>query len=735
MSTPQDRRTFLTTSSLALGALVVGIPASLRAGRDARRAGATETPDAAAGFAPNEYVRIDTTGAVTIVVARSEMGQGVRTALPMILADELGADWARITIEQAIPSTVFADLSTGGSMSVGSQWLPLRTAGAAARDMLIAVAATRLGVPADTLHTAASEVRHRESGKAIAFGELVTAAAALPVPTNPALKDNDAFQFIGKPVKRVDGSAIVRGTATYGLDVRVPGMRFAVMAMPPVPGGIAASFNAAAARAVSGVRDVITLPTGIAVVADSTWAAIKGRRALAVQWTHGANVRFTSAAHRAELRATVRKPGAITARSVGDAPAVLDAAPTAAVKRVSATYEFPFQAHATMEPQNCTAWVRDGACELWVGTQEPNGVQRQIAEALALPLAKITVHVPLLGGGFGRRITNEYATDAALLSQRVNAPVQLVWTREDDFAHDWYQPMSVSRCEAVLGANRLPAAWRQRVAAAAVTASFGPQVAMEAEMLGARDMPYAIPNVRAEYSHVPVPMKTGWWRAIQFVPNVFARESFVDELARAAGVDPLEYRLQMLTEESLADMHAASTTGPRFAVDRLRAVLQMAGTMSGWHVPLPKGRGRGIACLSYDDRSYVAQVAEVEIVGGALKVTKLFTAIDVGQMINPLGLVGQVESGIAWALTAVLHGEMPFTGGRAARTSFGEYRVTSLTEMPVMETYVMPAHFPPSGAGEPPVPAVAPAIANAVFAATGRRIRSLPILRTALVGA
>ncbi len=736
-----NRRDFLKVGSAAVGALIIGIPSAMAAPlrRLDENGVASDAPidarhNADDILAPNEFLRIDTNGAVTITVARSEMGQGVRTALPMILADELGADWNRITLVQASPSATFKSLSTGGSMSVSDMYQPLRRAGAAAREMLVTAAATQLSVPTSELRTKNGMVLHSASNRSLTFASLVGAASKLPVPQNPLFKEPDEYNFIGKAQRRFDGPDIVTGKARYGLDVRVPNMTFAAIAMPPVQGGKVASFNRAAATAVNGVRAVVELPRGIAVVADNTWAAFKGRSALAVTWSDGEHAAFDGIQFRAKLRATTEKPGTITARSSGDADKTL----ASATKHMSATYESPFQAHATMEPQNCTAHVTANGCELWLGTQEPGDVQQTIAKTLGLKPEQVTVNVTLLGGGFGRRIVNEYASDAALLSKQTGKPVQLVWTRPDDFAHDMYQPMFVAKLDAALDAKGKPVAWRHRIASPAVTADFG-GVAMEAETLGARDFPYAAPNIRVEYTHVAAPMTMGWWRAIQFVPNIFARESFIDELAAASKTDPLEYRLQLLNEQSQADFATAplrpgQTTREHVDIDRLREVLLLAAKKAGWNVPLAKGHGRGIACLSYDDRSYVAQVADVEVTKtGQLRVNKITTALDVGLVINPLGIVAQVESGIVWALTAALYGDMRFEKGRAARTSFGQYRVAGMRDMPVMETHLVAGRFSPSGAGEPPVPAVAPAIANAIFAATGKRVRSLPISAASLL--
>ena len=730
-----SRREFLKVGGAAVGALVIGIPSAmaaplrrLDASHSASSTAARDEIGAANSGTFNQYLRIDTNGVVTITVPRSEMGQGVRTALPMILADELGADWRRVVVAQASPSKVFTGLGTGGSQSVSDTYQPLRRAGAAAREMLVAAAALQLSVPTNELRTQNGEVVHARSGKRLAFGALVAAASALPVPQDPGFKPASEYAIVGKPTLRIDGPSIVHGKAVYGLDVRIPGMRFAAMAIPPVAGATAGSYNTAAALAVSGVREVVPLARGVAVVADNSWAAFKGRSALAISWKGGTQPNFNSAEFRVGLRATTQQPGKIVARTAGDVEAALQNA----TRRIDAIYETPFQAHATMEPQNCTAYVTTDRCELWLGTQEPNDTQKAVATALGLTPEQVQVNVTLLGGGFGRRIVTEYAADAALLSRQVKAPVQLVWSRPDDFANDMYQPMFAAQLSAALDAKGQPLAWRHRIASPAVTASFG-QVAMEAETLGARDVPYAVPNIRVEYTHMATPMPMGWWRAIQFVPNIFAREAFLDELAAAAKIDPLAYRLQLLNAQSQADFANAplppgQTTHEHVDVERLRAVLTLAAEKSGWHAPLPKGRGRGIACLSYDDRSYVAQVAEVEVSKtGQLRVHKITTALDVGLVINPLGITGQVESGITWALTAALYGDMRFADGRASRTSFAQYLVAHMTDMPTINTHLVSSTRAPSGAGEPPVPAVAPAIVNAIFAATAKRVRSLPI--------
>jgi isoquinoline 1-oxidoreductase beta subunit len=719
-----SRREFLAWAGLSAGALVIGVPA--HAAPDPRRAHARDAADDGIlrtddPLAPNEWIAVEPDGSVVIVVGKSEMGQGVRTALPMMVAEELDADWSRVELRQAVPGAQFRRLGTGGSRSVETMWMPLRRAGAQARAVLVAAAAQTLGVPADRLEVANSVVRDPASGRTLPFGDLVEAARALPVPDDVTLKAPDAFTLVGTDVRRVDGPDIVRGTARYGLDVRVPGMRVAALARPPVPGGRAAGWNADAARAVTGVREVVELPIGVAVVADHTWAAFKGREALGVRWDHGEHAAFDSDAFEQTLLARTGE-AMPRLREVGDAAAAL-----AAADRVhEATYHFPFQTHAPMEPMNCVAHAQDDRCEIHVPTQSPNSVQAAVARELGIERDAVTVHTTLLGGGFGRRLDTDYATEAAAISKAVGGPVQLVWSREDDFSHDLYQPMSVSRFRAALDDAGRPVAWHHRLAAPAVTGNGGRRPSTRAESAGARTVPYAIPNLAMDYAHVPVPHRMGWWRAIQFVPNVFAVEGFVDELAVAANADPLAYRLSLLGEGSGAGLGEANGEGG-LDVARLRGVLEAVRERSGWDTPLPAGRGRGVACLSYDDRTYCAQVAEVSVESGRLAIHRVTTAIDCGLAVNPLGLVGQVESAVVWAVTAILHGEMTFRDGRAAKTEFSQYRVAQLGDMPEMVTHVVPSGHAPSGVGEPPVPAVAPAVVNAIAAATGRRLRRLPV--------
>jgi isoquinoline 1-oxidoreductase beta subunit len=716
------RRQFLKAGAAGSAALLVEVPlfAKLRNG---------------AAFAPNPWVSIGRDGKITLVIGHSEMGQGVRTSLAMILAEELEADWKTVTIRQASPGPDYKGLSTGGSDSVEDSWMPLRKAGAAARVMLVEAAAKTWKVPAAECAARDGAVHHASSGRSLAYGSLVAAAAAFPVPAEPPLKDRRDFRLVGTRVRRVDGPEIVSGTATYGIDVRRPGMLFAAVARPPVAGGRVVRFDAAKAKAVPDVLQVVEISTGIAVIARHTHAAFAGREALQAVFEPGPNAGLTSA----ELDRRLDDPTAVSnkalhrTRAQGDAAAALGAAAT----RLSAVYRDAFQAHASVEPQNCTAAVSSAGprkrCEIWAPTQHPERVRDECAKLLGFPVESVTVNVTLLGGGFGRRLGADYATEAVEVARAVGAgkPVQVVWSREDDFLGDYFHPAERVELEAGLDASGRITGWRHssRCWHLSMFGGFDPADSpTDVSPWGGYDLPYAIENVAAEYTEIESPLRTGAWRAVYYPPNVFARESFLDEIAARLGRDPLELRL------SLLDGQVFTLPNGRWKIDRprLAAVLRLAGEKSDWSskVTAPPGRraGRGVACNVYHARTVIAQVAEVSVgSGGDVRVHRLVTAVDCGQIVNRSGIESQVESGVAWGLTYALKGEITIAGGRAAETSYGEYPVLAMAEMPVVETHVVDSDRPPTGLGEQPVPAVAPAVANAIFAATGKRLRRIPI--------
>ncbi len=686
-----------------------------------------------AAFSPNPWIRIDASGTVTLTATNSEMGQGARTALPMLLAEELGADWSKVDVRHAMPGAEFPDMRTSGSSSIVDNWIPLRKTGAAAREMLIAAAAARWSVPASECRTEKGKVVHAR-GRSIPFGTLVEAASKLPVPKDPPLKDPKEYTIVGSRIPRFDGPKIVVGEAVYGLDVKIPGLRKAAVARPPVFGAKPVRWNAAAAKAVAGVAEVVEIPTGVAVVASDTWSALSGRDALAVEWTEGTHRDDSTASHWRALERAVTAGKA--SRNDGDAEAAL----ARASRRVSAEYRYPFQGHATLEPMNCAAHVTPGACEVWVGTQEPNEAQKDVAKLLGIPLESVRLHVQLLGGGFGRRLHDDYVTEAVEVARKVSGPVQVVWDRADDIHGDFFQPAALHRLEAGLDEQGRPIAWIHRVAMFHLS-MFGPFDPADPEHWegnpdGAVDTPYAVPALRVEYAPVEAPVNTGAWRSVDYPSGVFARESFVDELARAAWRDPLAFRLDLIPSPGTVKLRTISLDNG----DRLRCVVSLAAEKAGWGKPFEKVRGgrrwgRGIACNIYHRQTTVAQVAEVSVgAKGDLHVHRVVCAIDCGRAVNPLGLEGQVESGVLWGLSATAFGRITFSKGRVEQSGYDDFPVVRMGDAPVVETHIVASDVRPLGAGEQPVPPVYAAVANAVFDATGVRVRELPIGAENLAG-
>ena len=714
------RRDFLTAGVYG-SALVLGIR---------RTPGGFQLAKPADRFAPNLWIAIDQSGTTTLAIGKQEMGQGVRTSLAMILADELDADWSRVELHQASTTAGFTRLNTGGSWSIGGSWRPLREAAAAARAMLVGAAATQWGVDPASCTTANGAVQHPASGRNLSYGSLVAAAARLPVPTNAPMKPAANRRLVGTRVKRLDAPIIVTGAARYGIDVRVPGMLFSSLIRPPTFGAKLASFDRRAAMQVRGMREVVPISRGLAFVADSTWAALKGRRAIVPRWTPGPDAAWSSERHVQELERSLAEPGVLTRQEGAIGP------PPDGGKLVEARYQYPFEAHAPVEPMNCTAHVTAGRCELWAPTQAPNRAQAQVAQLLGIPESAVVVHPTLIGGGFGRRLGVDYALEAAELSRALNAPVQVLWTREDDMAHGHFQNASVHQLRGTLDATGKGVAWRHRKAATLHNLS-GPPTAEDLRdpvayyqdsSWGVYDIPYAFPAIETSYHQVDVPVKIGPWRAVYSPSSTFARECFMDELAQAAGRDPLAFRLEML--DGPDTVKAGGLTIDR---RRLRQVLELVRARSGWGTPAPAGRARGVACNVYDGETHVAYVAEVSLPSppreGYLPfiVHRMVCAVDCGVVINPLGLEQQVEGSVLWALSN-LKGEITFSHGRADQRSYLDFPVARMSETPAVEVHLVPSHGEqPFGMGEPPVPPAVPAIVNALFALTGKRIRRLPI--------
>lgn len=667
-------------------------------------------------FSPNAYLRITPDNKITIVVARSEMGQGVRTALPMILAEELEADWKQINIEQAGASTLYGDQTTGGSASIRTTWDPMRKAGASAREMLITAAALTWGVPRSACTAEAGFIKHAATNRSLSYGELVEKASTLPIPSDVPLKQAKDYKIVGQRLPRLDSLAKVKGEAVYGIDFRLPGMKYAALARCPLIGGKVTGFDDKESRKIAGVTYVGKLgDSAVAVVADSVWSALEGRRVLNITWDEGPNKELNSASILASLRQAAGKKGA-NLYAAGE-PA------KASGRHISAEFVLPFMAHAPMEPGNCTAHYQASKCELWAPTQVPQDCRDSVATAIGLDSDQVKVNVTLMGGGFGRRLEHDYAIEAAQVSKAVNAPVKVIWTREDDMRCSTYRPASLHQLGAVVDGSGLPVALTHRIIAPSITGQKGQPVPNNVDP----DLPdeagpvYGIPNYAIEYVMTETPVPLGWMRSVYALQSAFALESFIDELAAMAGKDPLKYRLQLLAKDQ--DLAYFTTT---WHTARMRGVLQLAAEKAGWDKPLPAGHHRGIACFGCF-QSYMAEVVEITMENNLPKVHRVVAAVDCGQVINPTILEQQIQGGVIYGLSNALRAQITIDKGRVVQGNFDDYAPLRMDETPTVEVYAVSSPEPPTGIGEPSVPPVAPALCNAIYAATKKRIRSLPI--------
>jgi isoquinoline 1-oxidoreductase subunit beta len=693
------RRAFLQAATATGAGLIIGFRMPRRLSADsAALPGDQEL---------NAWIRIGTDDQVTLIVSESEMGQGVLTSLPMILAEELDADWTKVRSEHALADPRYGNQGTGGSSSVRTDYAGLRKAGAAARQMLIAAAAASWGVPAADCRTEPGVVTHPASGRRARYGRLVERASAVKPPADPPLKDPKDFRIIGKPMKRLDTPAKVTGRAVYGIDVQVPGMLVAQVAHCPIFGGKLARFDPAAALRVPGVQHVVGVPNGLAIVAETFWAAKNGRDALEVQWEPGEGGNLSSATIGARLKALA--PTGVQAVRTGDP----DAALAASSRRVDAEYEVPYLAHATMEPMNCTADVRVDRCEIWAPTQFQTSSRKLAADITGLPLEQVTLHTTFLGGGFGRRAQTDFVADAVHASRAVGRPVKVIYTREDDMHAGWYRPVAYNQLSAALDADGWPTAWVHRIASPSIFENMGPlkDGIDRASVEGAANLPYAVPNLLVTYAKADFPIPVWFWRSVGSSINGYVTECFLDELAHAGDKDPVELRHRLLTDHP-----------------RHRRVLDLAAERAGWGSPLPEGRARGVA-VHESFGSIVAEVAEVSLGdNGVPRVHRVVCAVDCGQYVNPDTVAAQMESGIVYGLSAALYGEITIDQGRTTQGNFDTYRVVRINEMPAVETHIVAEGDPMGGIGEPGTPPIAPAVCNALLVLTGKPVRRLPIV-------
>jgi len=701
---PLSRREFIAAGAAAGAGLVIGFYLPHGSGSHNE------------SFSPNAYLRITPDDKVTIVVARSEMGQGVRTALPMILAEELEADWKQIEIEQAGASTLFGDQTTGGSASIRTCWDPMRKAGAAAREMLITAAEMAWGVPRSGCTAEHGRIRHAPSGRSASYGELAIRAGTLPIPADPPLKQSKDYKIVGQRLLRLDSPAKVKGEAVFGIDVRVPGMKHAVLSRCPTIGGKVLGFDDKESKKISGVSYVGKIgDSAVAVVADGVWSAMEGRRVLNVTWEDGPNKDLNTAAVIASLKQAASKKGA-SIYLAGDSA-------KASGRKISAEYVLPFMAHAPMEPGNCTASYQGSKCELWAPTQVPQDCRDSVATAIGLDPDQVKVNVTLMGGGFGRRLEHDCAVEAALVSKAISAPVKVIWTREDDMRFSTYRPASLHQLSAALDGSGYPATLTHRIVAPSISGQKGqpgpnnvdPDLPDEAGPV------YGIPNYEIDYVMTETPVPLGWMRSVYALQAAFALESFIDELAVAAGKDPLEYRLHLLAKDQ--DLQYFTST---WHTARMRGALQLAAEKAGWNKPVPAGRHRGIACFGCF-ASYMAEVVEITMENDQPRVHRVVAAVDCGQVVNPGILEQQIQGGIVYALTNALRAKITIEKGRVVEGNFDDYAPLRMDETPIVEVYAVPSAEAPTGIGEPSVPPLAPALCNAIYAATKKRIRALPV--------
>jgi isoquinoline 1-oxidoreductase beta subunit len=724
--TVSSRRRFLQGTGLLMGFVWLGRKKAFAAGEEPSLkvigGGGEDTGNAFEGFAPGGFIRIGRDGSITFVIPSTEMGQGIYTGEAMLLAEELEVGLDQVRIMPAPPNEelyrqpILKSQATGGSTSIRGAWVPLRQAGAAARTMLIGAAAAEWAVPPQECRAERAVVTHVPSGRTLTYAALAEASVQQPVPQNVPLKDPKDFKLIGKNTRRVDTPSKVDGSAQYGIDVKVDGMKIAAISICPVPDGKLVSVDDSEARKIKGVVDIIKIDNAVAVTADHFWAARQGLAALKIQWDYGAKASLSSDSIWAELKKASETGKPVMGRSEGDADGKL----ASAAKRVDAVYELPLLAHATMEPINTTVHVRPDACEIWLGTQAPTAVQQVAAEVSGLPPEKVIVHNHLIGGGFGRRLVADSVQQAVEFAKQVNYPIKIIWTREQDLQHDLFRPAYYDRISAGLDANGMPVAWTDRITGGSVLGSYLPtglpEGVLDSDAIeGAAQPPYALPSIRVDWVRQDPPIKVNWWRGVGPTHNVFVVESFMDELAHASGKDPLEYRRALLKDNP-----------------RALAVLNLAAEKAGWGSPLPERTGRGIS-LHDSFGSYLATVVETSVTpAGQIKLKRIVAAVDCGFNVLPDTIKAQIEGGMVFGLSAAMYNGITFKGGQVEQSNFHDYRQMRINEVPPFEVHIIPSTEGPGGIGESGTVSAAPALGNAIFAATGKRLRRLPFSREEL---
>lgn len=704
-----NRRDFLKVTSSAGVGLIIGVVLPYK--KRLIAAGIVED-----SFEPNVWIKIQSNNIINIVTAKSEMGQHIRTSIPMIVAEELEADWSHVNVVQADSHPdKYGSQSTGGSGSIRRSYMRLRKAGATARELLIKAASIKWDVPAEECKAHMSKVIHSKSKRSFKFGDLVSLAGTLNPPKEPNLKNEKDFKIIGNSMPGLDTHSRVNGSAKFGLDIRLPNMLYATVLQCQTFGGSIKSFKAKKAKKINGVKYVFEVEGGIAVIATNTWSAIKGQRALEVEWDHGEFYSWDSK----KIKNMMEK------KSQDEAVTAIDKGNTKNINNdlsIESKYEVSFTSHATMEPMNCVAHVNKNSAELWVPTQSPQRIQSSTAEKLKMDIDKVKVHVTLMGGGFGRRLWSDFIPDAVEISKKIKKPVKLLWTREDDMRHDYYRPASIHKLKGSLSKNNELVSWQHRIISPSISGQRSPERFKNGQLdrsavNGANNLPYEIPNILVDYVMSNTNVPVGWWRSVYNSQNAFANEVFIDELAHKAGIDALEFRMNMLDNSP-----------------RHKEVLRLAAEKAGWGKSLPKGQGMGLA-LHESFGSWSAQVAKVTVSKNhEISVDKIIASVDCGTVINPDGVKAQMEGSIVYGLTSTLKGEITIEKGAVAQSNFHEFELLQIHEMPKVEIHIIPSLEPPGGAGEPGLPPVAPAVANAIFNATGKRIRKLPIKSKDLKG-